>query len=462
MADKTWVPHLSRLIKALSPKSELARFRNDYRDVVARLSAESSALLTDAREWVEQWATNPDVAVAKARCQWSELHARGRSLLPSDLLDAFLRKLPVVPTEPADWREFLIACTDVRLVETVVNMGHIGRRDVAVLVTSDPTGFYQSAAFDIAVDELPPGDLPVIWRECVRGGPRSSRVASANELLLRCYSRWPGYDADRALVRHLHRLGDEMVAVLSQVVKEPEIAARLVHVLVSRLTRSGKERQRAETIALSLVSTCQRQIVTGGTASPNVAASAILGLFRLELRLSCAGSNREMDQRVSAALQEAARNTAVAITQRIEENPVDPSNLCFVAIHGGELHQLVHSHLQMLASAVRTADSPAERGATYQTTIAKRDVLRQVMEVIDRYREDSALKEELEDLLFNNGVRTVGVLGETLPFDARLHESIGNAVLPGESVEVTRLGRKIGDESNVLVISKALVRRANE
>lgn len=68
--------------------------------------------------------------------------------------------------------------------------------------------------------------------------------------------------------------------------------------------------------------------------------------------------------------------------------------------------------------------------------------------------------DSLEVAMFNLGVQPLGVVGERASFKSRMHEGVEAGLLPDDEVEIVKPGRRLGEDNDMVVLLKAVVRPA--
>lgn len=458
-AEKPWVTQLIRLVKAVSPKTDFGRFRNDYGDAISKSNDDVRSVLTEARDWLEKWTLCPDTSAPEAPAQWHSLYTRAKSKVPTAVLDAFLRHVPASKGRPERWKDVLPDVTDAELVETLINMDQLSRADLAQMVGTDPDSFIKSASMDAAISHVDESRQAAVWKACLAGGQRPSGLISQTELLFHCYHHWAGADADQAMWQYLFRKGTHTDAVFHSLLIDRADAIRIAALLALRLAGPAKDRDKSARLIQSLATLCEKELLSSRDHVSRRGAGVLLSLLRLATVETGQDDSGKGMEKVRSHVQERSTTVAKELLRNIENNPSDSRSLCLVALEAGELHRLLHEQLQLLSTAVRSSHTPADRGTDYQKNVAKRDTLRQLAELLDRCEDGRGLRDELDDFLFNSGVRSVGEVGDVVEFDPRLHES-DKAILPGEATKIVKSGRQIGSGDHVLVISKIRVRSA--
>jgi hypothetical protein len=133
-----------------------------------------------------------------------------------------------------------------------------------------------------------------------------------------------------------------------------------------------------------------------------------------------------------------------------------PSSSLMLALRGSELHEVSLAHVRGTARAGEVGSRSWE--VTYESYLGKKAVLEQVISAIDRLQLEGEIRDELDVVLFNCGVRPLGAIEERVAFQPRIHEATQPGILPGEDVQIVQPGSQLGDGEQALVLTKARVR----
>ena len=79
--DSRQAKKLASLIGKLTPSTDLAKFRNEWRDLLQGVSDEERLALGDAKNLAERWAVQGDRAEGALKA-WIDFYLRTRSVLP--------------------------------------------------------------------------------------------------------------------------------------------------------------------------------------------------------------------------------------------------------------------------------------------------------------------------------------------------------------------------------------------
>ncbi|MCE9603295.1 MAG: hypothetical protein K8U03_00155 [Planctomycetia bacterium] len=338
MTPKSLKP-LLELFGTLNSNSDLTRFRSDYREVVRRLPDNCPGFLVRAQHTLVDWGSRLDHEPEVVLGQWQALSDDEFDSLPDALQTLLFRLMPKSKFSPDQWRSFLAECKNAKLVEALLKLRLIGKKDLCTWIVSDLQFFAQSAALDFAVRAnllKPNGKL---WGTIAESAARSSRLMSRNELLVSVYERWKDAHADRALTTLLSTDSDEAsTALLSVLLDSPTSAARFIRFLAPELGRQNSSESAIERVNNLFSQLCVDALTGTNDALRLERAGTAFGLLRLTYDLARFKTDKpELNSGIELTLRKSAVAIANSIAHRIEENPAAPQNSAFVTLRGGEM-----------------------------------------------------------------------------------------------------------------------------
>ena len=463
MRSEAWENRLCNLIRKFKSSCDVGSFRNDYRDVVAQSGASRAKadLLLQARECLEAWfsLTLPEPPLAYE--QWHMLYnARaGKDRIPESVLEALLRRLPAAEHGAQYWEEFLLRCEAKRLVYALLNHRLVRRQDLNKLVQKKPAEFYHSVVLDVMVERSALKVSRPLWDECTRGGPRPPGLLSREQLLVRCYSMSAGKKHDDWMLAFLLNYPQDREVVLDMLLGERETAVRFCRYLTfGQLPDSGrrsrKEANRIPELLMTWMCKCEA-VLENEIGARNVVASFVLALIRLCL---LAGGKPPVGSQLAEATGRTAGEAVRRVLREIEGDRSSPAAGTVLVLVGDELYGWVQDYLRRLPVGRRSGAESPERALRYERYLGIRTSLQQILSAMDEPLEEGQLRDAIEVALFNCGLRPIGAVGEQGVFDPHSHEAETPGVLSGDSVIITRAGRRLGDEVEGLVLRKARVR----
>jgi len=454
--DSRQAKKLAALIGKLTPSSDIAKFRNEWRDEVDGVSDEERPALVDARSLVERWAAQVDGSEEALR-EWSDFYLRTRSVLPRAIRIACLGKLPVSAQGVAAWRDFLVNCTEVDIVRTALRNRHFARKDVRNWLTDSPNAFGSSALLDFAIESGLVKNWKDVWDICARLNARPSSLLQKSDLLVACYSHWSGKDADTALANFMEGAPETCAALLPLLIANSRVAIRIAQLFAGIAATSALDAKDLPCLS-AFVTHCSQRVVAVNDANTSAIAALAFSTFRLRLVEATCEAKIELNPSIESLTSAAAVGLSRSILQSIEENASAPVSSVFLLLSGRELFKSAIEHVKSVSNAGSSQKALTGRDASYEQHLGKKSVLLDVISVIDRLSPDGRLRDELNAVLFNSGVRPVGTAGELIAFDPRLHSPLEPGILPGEQVQIAKAGRRLGEGQNSLVLTKARVR----
>jgi hypothetical protein len=140
------------------------------------------------------------------------------------------------------------------------------------------------------------------------------------------------------------------------------------------------------------------------------------------------------------------RNTGVSVARSTVPFPI-------VSFPEG-IEAAVSDYVARLSTAVNS-EVPLATSAIVERYTGRREVIEELLPLLE-VEDALEIRAGLDAVLFNVGVRPLCTVGDTVPFDPRLHQS-KDAVSPAQSVRVSHAGWALGDNDEQIVLSKARV-----
>jgi hypothetical protein len=189
-------------------------------------------------------------------------------------------------------------------------------------------------------------------------------------------------------------------------------------------------------------------------------ASSALGFLQLAATSASEGFDVEALQ---AIVDTSSRIGQRAIVQALRDaEGKDPSSRDdqVIVVRSDHLYSAVQIYLRNLSSGPDGDMSSPERALRNERYLGRREILQGLLPAFDGATEKSALKDALDAVLYNAGVRPLGNSGQRVIFDFRLHEPETSGILPGDDVVITRAGWALGDVENAVILTKARAKLA--
>jgi hypothetical protein len=462
-----WARRLSAIIRKYKPSKSGASFRNDYLALASDahradlITKEDVDLLLRARTYLEGWTSRPPVNSVAAYGQWKSVYDSGRDRLPALVLEALLSRLPKIPRGEIDWAQLVLGDTEKRLLTLVIERRLVSVPELRRLAKARPSEFYRSAALDVLLERGTVCPRPV-WEELTKGEPRPADLLGPYEAVVRSFAIDRKADATKWLIGFLADSPAVRSPVLTTLLENRDAAFRLsMHLVVEYSTLGGVTRRKPEAataadVLQTWVSVCESSLEDDGTSAPT--ASVVLGL----LRLCAIADPSSLPAKTLAALPTASgtvteRAILVAL-QRAESETVSSTRGFAFVVRGVELYRAVQEYLRRLPVAAGGGRESPERALRFERHMARKEVIQGLISVLQEVADKGALRDAIEVVLFNTGVREYGDRGQEVAFDVHWHEPETGGVLPGDPVVVTRVGRRLGGEEDGIVLIKAMVK----
>lgn len=465
MNAREWAGRLASLVRKVDTKTAGARFRNDYRDAVAAglasgaLSRPAADLLLEARAIIERWISKTRPQASEALTQWTTFYNNaGRGGVPELVLRALIGRLPRLRYQRAEVATLVLGTSEERLLQDLMARRIVTPRDLAALVKEHAAEFYQSPALDAALHRglaCPRG----VWARYESGESRPPDLMPPSDALVLSFTLDRKPDAGRWLIALLTRAPGLREELLASLLATPAAAPRFVWELAAEYRKSRGRRPRGSDPAFeSIMEQCLELSIAGisRAGGPERSAALVLSLLRL---LSALGIPDRTDASLvrSLARAPAAAEKAVSSMLRAAEGAgARTQEEVLLAVTGAELYRGVHRFWQQLPGLAGEPEGQSERSLRLERFAGRREVITGLLSALDSTAGPS-LRDSVEAVLFNYGVREFGEIGERVTFDPRLHQTSEAGLIPGDAATVTRPGRSIGSPTGGLILALASV-----
>jgi hypothetical protein len=468
MSQRNSVERIRTLVTGHKAGHQDASFRNDYNSALQDgtrqelFSQEDADLLKHARTLLESWIGHSPPAGGEALTQWLSLYESGKTRLPTSLLEAFLRRVPKVAPREFDWPRLLLGTRDKKLISTLVTQHRVKASELASIAKSNASQFFDSASLDALIDHGV--TVPrAVWTSLSEGTRRPKGLLAADEALARSFASDTKPDACKWLVRFLAERPSLRRGVLRGVLRHSGATNRFVQYLTSAgLSPTGKRKKVDQSLIAAIVGdllhVCELAIDEKTRVAP--VASSALGFLQLAATSASEGFDVEALQ---AIVDTSSRIGQRAIVQALRDaEGKDPSSRDdqVIVVRSDHLYSAVQIYLRNLSSGPDGDMSSPERALRNERYLGRREILQGLLPAFDGATEKSALKDALDAVLYNAGVRPLGNSGQRVIFDFRLHEPETSGILPGDDVVITRAGWALGDVENAVILTKARAKLA--
>jgi hypothetical protein len=465
--SEAWEKRLCSLIKKYKSYSDLALFRNDYRDAVSKAIALNKISKTDeshllqAREYLEAWTSKTPPETLVAFEQWQTLHEAGKDRLPGCVLEGLLRQFPHVNPGVVNWDSFLLSCSNALLVDVLLDRRFVREHDLNRLAQAKPAEFYRSVALDVLVERTALRDPRPLWDECIRGTPRPSGLLTRAEILVHCYAISQGDKENEQMLSFLLDATQDRERVLGLLLRKRQPAFRLCRFLAFGHPTVGMRAQdwvanRIQDVLLSWVGLCEAELEKG-SGSEAETASLVLGLIRLSLLTETDDARPGKTGKLSEETARMTETNILHVLQKGEESRASSNPETAFVVFGKELYRAIQDYLRRLHVGTDTGQESPERALRFERYQGSKQVIEQVLLAMEESLDERGLRDALEVALFNCGVRPLGNVGEEVRFDVHVHEAETPGILPDDLVVVTHSGWCLGNQQDPLVLVKAKV-----
>ena len=455
------------LLKSYRPERQ-AEFRQEFGKEISkarsrdRLTPEDVERLTASRQLVESWYGEGAPGAKVALAQWLEFYEAQKGQLSERIIEVLLGKVPKATAKEIDWQSLLLGAADRRLVEMLVRQKVLKAGDIIRVAKANPKEFYRSPALDALLEAGKP--VPrIVWKGLEDSDQRPAGLESRDEALATSFSLDAGNDAVRwftsfLAVNHAWRRG-----ILKQLLREAGAALRLTRGITAMGmtatgTRKKAEQSTVEQIVSDLLPLCEEAIAeqkqTAGLAA------TIISLLNVSFDAAPEGATDRARQDVSETAGRVLRPLVTKALQAADSGNRPDTTSEVLGLSVGDLYVAVQDYLGQLMQSEDTTDGAAGRGERYERYLGRREVLERLLPLMDLPSTASAERDAIEAVLFNAGVRPMGLSGDTATFDEYSHEALDEGILPGEPVIVVHAGWSLGTGGARLVLKKAQVRAA--
>jgi hypothetical protein len=455
MAVQEWSRGLETVIKQHRTGADLARFRNAFRAEVdsakssGELSQDGADLLLRARGYIESWVADSS---PEATHSWEELQHLARDAshqLPSSLLRTILSRFPRIPMDEASRIEALLG-NDRLWLEFLVSRGIVVKRDIETVGKKFPEALYEGVGLDVIVQ----AGMPVpraVWGSLGNGQRRPPQLASAEHVFAIAIAKDRGKDAvawTAAFLGTNERLRRNLLIALLQ---QREFIVRLSRELA--LGSTGRRVAKAADLTKvvdELVRLCTSS--DNDVRPPLDVGASILGLFSIALLTDSGSVVARSSPETKALVALGAEQLAGEALRRVEGGDRRGADATPVVLTVDALYRAVHAYLQDLPTAIDDAMLAPERSARLARYEGQRDLLMSLIDALEAVSDSGPMRDSVEVLLFNAGVRKFGAIGEKVAADLTLHEPTMAGLEPGAPAAVVRPGYRWGLDGGVVLV----------
>ena len=454
---------LLAMVKKYDATTNTATFRNDYRAVVDGAveageveDAEVSAFV-QAREYLEAWGAKRPPELKAAFSQWRDLFEKSRDFLPPLFLEALLSRIPPKPAAKLDIGPLFENAMGGRFLRIMLSRRLLKLAELLQLAKSDPSVFYRSPALDIVVESgksVPRG----VWAQAADGAPRPPDLMDPALALVTSFRADKKRDAGKWLLKYLAESASIAPSILRALLRDPEAATRLAIHLGIESIKWGAPKRRLDSGIQGLtgmwIGVATKQLSEGGAESRT--SGTVLSVMRLSAILDPRGYAARAISEAPSSLETTFEGQVADGLRLAESGDLASAKSMALLVQVDEVYRAVQQYLRSTPGASASSASP-DRFLRHERYLGRKDIVQELLPVLDGVANPTALRDAVEVALFNVGVRPLGEAGELARFDPQRHQVDGEAAAPGEPVRVVRPGLAIGETDGV-VLRKAVVR----
>jgi len=462
---------IAALIRRYKPSTGAATFRNEFRaGILAAVTSNTigqkeADLLLKARSYLEEWTSDSPPAPPDVWRQWADLYREGKDRLPGSILEALLARFPKSAKEAGEWASLVFGDAEKKLLRLLLTRGLVRKAELIRMAKERPLEFYRSAALDLLLENRTAGPRTV-WDSLANGEGRPTGLMTGHEALVTSFDFDGGRDAEQWLLQFVMSAPAEIrKAVLRSLLERAGTSARFANHLIplhptrgkSRSNRRSKERpEELSTVLVHWVDICGEALERGDSAA--AAASVVLGLIQLGVTANPTMLPSNALARVSAATDRITEQALVLALRSAETAGPDFPRPLALIVRSDELYRAVQEYLRRLPVGVKDDLESPERALRFERYNGRREVVQGLLSALDEVPNNGPMRDAIEAVLFNAGVRPFGVPGEQVAFDTHTHQPEASGLLGGDPAVVTRPGRRLGNEDDGIVIVKARVK----
>ncbi len=456
---------LLRLVKRYRAHSRDVAFRNAYEMAVSEavgrnwVSREEAEKLVRIRKLVELWSSKDPPAPKEALEQWLELRQSGAAQPPAALMEALMARFPREKGVKLDWSPIVVDPAGMPLLKILLSRRILGVPDLARFAKARPVEFYQSPALDVLLERAKPCPWAV-WNEFKNGIGRPDGLLEPGAALVRSFSLDRSTNANKWFFEFLVQSPHARKRILTALLQERKSALRLFYYIELELgfqkAKAKKNRRQAfGEVLVDWVGICEAGIGTG--RSTETTASILLGMIKLSILGDPTALPDEVGRTVSSNMRRITGTTVLrALTSGEQDDRLVKGGMALV-VEGDELYDAVQEYLRHLPVGGSGGDVSPERALRFERHRAQKEIVEGLVSAIQTEAEPGPLRDAVEVVLFNAGVRRYSDPGDEVLFDAHLHEPMTAGILPGDRVAVLEHGHRLGGQQDGLVLVKAKV-----
>ena len=459
MSAKKRFDRIRSLIKSYRGGRD-STFDTEYKQILTEgaragdLSAAEVEALEEMRGYLERWYAEPTTTGNDAIGEWQTLRDRIKSRVPSALVETLLSHLPASISKSLDRRRLVLELADRNVLGLLIKHKLLKTSDLTRVAKDDPEAFYRSPGLDVLLENRVTAPR-AIWSRLAEWEDRSPGLVSGAEALAESYLADNSADASNWFLSFLAEHPNLRSAVLMQLLRDQPAFERFVRALSNPdFARKGKKRKQTEshieTLLPSFVGLCARVIEEGKQSAPSARwALGLLTIAALSPAASVSPETMEVLEQASATIT----GPYVIDLLRSSDGKTWTKKLA-VVVMSDVLHESIQSYLQHLPSG--GADSSTlERAARFQRYMGRKEVIQEVLPLLDKKDGVPPTLQELDAALFNVDLRPLGMSDGIDTFASRRHEPLTPGIVPGDQVKIVRSGWQLGEGEDAIVLRKA-------
>lgn len=422
-------------------------------DKQGKSGADIDALKISLRQ-VGRWLVGHD-SIDDALAALSTIAGYPAEICPDCIPVSIIHRLPSEARPAPLVLELAFQTRRKSVVQALLDGRHISEDLLQQVAKKDLRRFVSSRIPEALPDESPCWAIKGVWdtvAEALRGQTEKPVVEALSRSYVRCYLASKDKHAEERLWQFLASAATDVAPrIIDQLLKQPEASYRCTASMASALlARPVLDHDSPVHAAALRIGQRAAALIEQGLPFTAVPAGHAIVLLAAAYAIPGSGvrsryaEEHETFKAICAPLPAAVR--------RLAGTPAGPTP---VFATGDQIEQCT-PRPKARAKGEPSDDVVAQKSNS-ESLAGVSDFLADIADALYSGETTEGLEQRLEAILSNRGVKTFGVVGETVAFDSQRHSTTDTGVFPNDLMKVVRQGREITIRGVSRVLSKAQV-----
>jgi hypothetical protein len=421
-------------------------------------SADMERLKT-AASYLQEWQES-SVDPARATPQLEHLQIAIGNELNVDLFNAILERFPKPKHGKLDLTTLVLGARARSTIDVLLNERLIRPVELSAIAKRSPAEFFRSPALDVLVSEGIPAPRAT-WKRLDESASRPTGFLATAEVFSRSFIVDKAPDASKFVVKTLADSPLMRRAILRALLKNPFACFRLAHYLSFDQSAVGSKRKNVQRLHEPVIADWLAMLDDLHGSNPDEKKSALLvsGLLQFAVGAGSPALSPNLEESIVTAAHDLAVAQSVWALRESEGAPGPRNEDTPWVLTRLALDESVKRYLAALPLP-NGEDLPPERSLRVERHLGRRSVLVDLLRSLERTELTDELRDSVNAVLFNAGVREIGKPGDTVTYDVRIHETDVPGILPNEVVTLEKPPRILGSLDDYVLLAKGAIRPA--